>query len=113
MADIDLSAEQITVIPTKTMGITKGIHWTRDQQISMIELGYDYRAADDAYLGSSQVLLSDSSMPPAAWETAKTLVQDPTKSAEDLVIIMAGTDWGRELIARKWRLRDIVVVEGK
>lgn len=113
MATVDLSAEQITVVPAKVLGITKGIRWTRDQQISTIELGYDYLSAADAYLGSAQVILADSSMPAEAWDAAKALVVDPAKTPEDLITTMAGTEWGREIFADKWRRREIVQIDGK
>jgi hypothetical protein len=113
MANVDLSAARITEVPEKVLGITKGIRWTRDQQISTIELGYDYLTAADVYLGSAQVILADSSMPAEAWDAAKALVVDPAKTPEDLVAIMAGTEWGREIFEDKWLKRETVMVDGK
>jgi len=113
MADVDLSAERITVVPAKAVGVTKGLRWTKDQCLSSIELGFDFRDQANAYLGSSMVSLSDGNVPSPAWEVAKALAVNPAKSAEDLVATLVGTEWGRALLANRWRVRDIVQVVGK
>jgi hypothetical protein len=113
MADVDLSAEQITVVPTKAIGVTKGLRWTRDQSLSSIELGFDFRDGTDTYLGSGQLSLSDSNVPSETWPTAKALAIDPTKTAEELMASLSGTPWGQALLAEEWRARRTMMVDGK